>query len=160
MIACLMLGTTFLKFFNVASSYCDRTFLILKFERCYYTLSQRLNYSCNIKRKEYKIHVAQFKVEKKKLTNFGRADNLWRCNIQNLNHLLILAFELIADLQSLSFKYTPLHPSCFIWVPPNILARLPPYKTSWLLRHINHKQLQLINPSWINNKSTCYTFLL
>jgi hypothetical protein len=33
--------------------------------------------------------------------------------IQNLNHLSILASKLIVELQNLSFKYIPLHPSCF-----------------------------------------------
>ena len=35
-------------------------------------------------------------------------------NIQHHNHLSILAFEMIIELQNRSFKYTPLHPSCFI----------------------------------------------
>ena len=38
---------------------------------------------------------------------------MWRCIIQNHNHLLILAFELIVELQNLNFKYTPLHPNYF-----------------------------------------------
>ena len=133
----------------------------IEFERCFYTLIQRLNYNCNIGRKGYQSHVAQFQGWKTtKLTNFGRANNVWRCNIQNHIRLSNLAFELIVELQNLSFKYTPLHPSCFLWVPPNILMRLPPSKTLWLLGRINHKQLQLISPRWINNKSKCYTFLM
>ena len=139
----------------------QKYFLVLNFSGYYYTLIQRLNYSCNIGRKEYQSHAAQFQGWKTtRLTNFGRADNMWRCNIQNHNHLSILAFELIVELQNLSFKYTPLHPSCFIWVPLNILMRLPPSKTSWLLRCIIHKQFQLISPSWIHIKSKCCTLLL
>jgi hypothetical protein len=155
-------GATFLKSFNVASSYCDKIqckgfFLYWIWKNVIISWSK----GCNIGRKEYQRHVVQFQGWKPQdLPNLAEANNMWRCNIQNHNHLSILAFEPVVELQNLGFKYIPLYPSCFIWMLLNIIMRLPPSKTSWLLRHLNHKQLQLNNPSWINSKSKCYTLLV
>ena len=153
MLACLMLGSTFLKSFNVASSYCNKThcksFLLYWISKdAIITWSKGCNTLVTLGGRNTKVMLLNFKVEKPRdLPTLAKLTNMWRCIIQNHNHLSNLAFELIVELQNPSFKYIPLHLSCFICVPLNILKRLPPSQTSWLLRRINHKQLQLISPN-------------
>ena len=96
--------------------------------------------------KNTKVMLLNFDVwQTTRLTNFGSANNMWRCIIQNHNHLLILAFEVIVELQN---------PSCFIWVPPNILLRLPPSKTLWLLGCVNHKPFNLSVPVELTTRAS------
>ena len=74
-----MLGTFFLKSFNVASLYCDKThckssFLYWILEDAIMPWSKGWTTLVTFGRKEYQIHGAQFQGWKTmRLTNFGRA---------------------------------------------------------------------------------------
>ena len=87
-----MLGTTFLKSFNVASSYCDKTHF--KSFSLYWILkdvimpwSKGLTMLVTLGGRNTKVMLLNSKVETMRLTNFGIANNMWRYILQNHDHL-------------------------------------------------------------------------